>query len=61
VLRYGRVLRARRLVGLRGAGLAFDGLWFVKRVTHDIRRGAYAQSFELARNGVISTVPSVPA
>lgn len=61
VLRYGRVLRARRLVGLRGAGLAFDGLWFVKRVTHEIRRGAYAQSFELARNGVVSTVASVPA
>lgn len=61
VLRYGRVLRARRLVGVRGAGLAFDGLWFVKRVTHEIRRGAFAQSFELARNGILPTVPTVPA
>ncbi|GLK83830.1 hypothetical protein [Ancylobacter defluvii] len=61
VLRYGQVLKSRRLVGLRGAGLAFDGLYYVSRVTHEIRRGHYKQSFELARNGVISTLPQVPA
>ncbi|HEV8580962.1 MAG TPA: hypothetical protein VGX68_18005 [Thermoanaerobaculia bacterium] len=60
VIRYGRVLRARELVGVRGAGVAFDGLHYVKSVTHDIKRGEYKQSFSLSRNGLISTVPRVP-
>lgn len=61
VLRYGRPLQARRLVGVRGAGPAFDGLHYVKRVTHRIRRGEYKQEFALTRNGLISTIPAVPA
>jgi hypothetical protein len=61
VLRYGRVLKARRLVGVRGAGQAFDGLYYVKRVTHSIKRGEYKQSFTLSRNGLLSTLPQVPA
>jgi hypothetical protein len=60
VLRYGHVLKARRLVGVRGAGMAFDGLYYVKSVTHNIKRGEYKQSFTLVRNGLISTVPAVP-
>ena len=60
VLRYGRVLRARGLVGVRGAGTAFDGLYYVSSVTHLIKRGEYKQSFTLARNGLISTLPAVP-
>ncbi len=60
VLRYGRPLRARELVGVRGVGTAFDGLYYVKNVTHNIKRGEYKQSFNLARNGLISTVPRVP-
>ena len=60
VLRYGRVLKARELVGVRGAGLAFDGLHYVKSVTHKIKRGEYKQSFNLSRNGLISTLPRVP-
>lgn len=61
VLRYGHVLKARSLVGVRGAGHAFDGLYFVKSVTHQIRRGEYKQDFTLTRNGLVSTVPRVPA
>jgi hypothetical protein len=61
VLRYGRVLQPRRLVGVRGAGMAFDGLHYVQSVTHQISRGEYKQRFKLVRNGLISTVPSVPA
>ncbi len=61
VARYGRLLKSRQLVGVRGAGLAFDGLYYVSRVTHEIRRGSYKQSFELARNALISTFPTVPA
>ncbi|WP_431066966.1 hypothetical protein [Methylotuvimicrobium sp.] len=59
VLRYGRVLKARQLVGVRGAGPAFDGLHYVIGVTHKIKRGEYKQSFELSRNGLISTIPKV--
>jgi hypothetical protein len=60
VMRYGRVLKARKLVGVRGAGAAFDGLYFVKSVTHNIKRGEYKQNFTLSRNGLLSTVPNVP-
>ena len=60
VLRYGRVLKARQLVGVRGVGAAFDGLYYVKSVTHNIKHGEFKQSFELARNGLVSTVPVVP-
>lgn len=60
VLRYGRILKSRQLVGVRGAGLAYDGLYYVKSVKHQIKRGEYKQSFELSRNGLISTFPNVP-
>jgi hypothetical protein len=61
VMRYGQVLKARRLVGVRGVGTAFDGLYYVKSVTHSIQRGEYKQSFTLVRNGLVSTLPQVPA
>jgi len=61
VVRYGRILKARQLVGVRGAGVAYDGLYYVKSVTHKIKRGEYKQSFQLSRNGLISTLPRVPA
>ena len=61
VLRYGRVLAARQLVGVRGAGTAFDGLYYVTRVKHTLARGEYKQEFTLTRNGLISTVAKVPA
>ena len=59
--RYGRVLQSRKLVGVRGAGPAFDGLYFVKSVTHNIKRGEYKQNFSLVRNGLVSITPRVPA
>jgi len=59
VTRYRGVLQARRLVGVRGAGPAFDGLYYVKSVTHKIKRGEYKQDFNLTRNGLVSTVPTV--
>jgi len=61
VARYGRVLKARQLVGVRGAGTAFDGLYFVKKVSHSIQRGQYKQSFTLTRNALVSHVAKVPA
>jgi len=59
VTRYGGVLSARKLVGVRGAGYAFDGLYYVKSVTHKIKRGEYKQDFTLTRNGLVSTVQTV--
>jgi hypothetical protein len=59
VVRYGRVLRARQLVGVRGVGPAFDGLHYVTKVTHKLTRDSYKQSFGLSRNGLLSTVPVV--
>jgi hypothetical protein len=59
VTRYGGVLNARSLVGVRGAGQAFDGLYYVKSVTHKIKRGEYKQNFTLTRNGLVSTVQTV--
>ena len=61
VARYGHVLKARQLVGVRGAGEAFDGLYYVTRVTDQLKRGEFTQSFSLARNGLLSTLPAVPA
>ncbi|AEB86307.1 hypothetical protein HF896_05790 [Alicycliphilus denitrificans] len=60
VLRYGRVLKARGLVGVRGAGVVYDGLYYVKSVTSKIKRGEFKQSFELTRNGLVSITPTVP-
>jgi hypothetical protein len=60
VLRYGRVLRARQLVGVRGAGLAFDGLYYVEQATTTIKPGEFKQDFNLSRNGIVSTTPVVP-
>jgi hypothetical protein len=60
VLRYGHVLRARQLVAVRGAGLAYDGLYYVRSVTSDIKRGEYKQSFQLSRDGLVSLSQEVP-
>lgn len=59
VTRYRNILQARQLVGVRGSGPAFDGLYYVKSVTHKIKRGEYKQDFTLTRNGLVSTVPTV--
>jgi hypothetical protein len=59
VVRYGYVLRPRELVGVRGAGITYDGRYFVKSVTHDLQRGAYSQNFTLAREGLIAREDTV--
>ena len=58
-VRYGQVLRSRKLVGVRGAGLSYNGNYYVKQVTHRIRRGEYKQSFTLGREGHVSLTPVV--
>jgi hypothetical protein len=58
-LQYGDLLRARGLVGLRGAGFSYDGFYYVKSVTHSIRKGEYKQRFTLTREGTGSLTPVV--
>jgi hypothetical protein len=60
VSRYGRPLAARQLVGVRGAGLAHDGLYYVRSCSSTLGRGSWKQSFQLARDGLISNLPAVP-
>ena len=59
VMRYNGLLRARMMVGVRGAGLAYDGLYYVDSVTHTIKRGEYKQNFTLSRDGLIANTPLV--
>jgi hypothetical protein len=58
-VRYGAVLRARGLVGVRGAGRSNNGTYYVRSVTHQIRIGSYTQSFTLSREGTGSLSPVV--
>ena len=58
-LHYGDILQPRRLVGLRGAGYAHDGLYYVKKVTHSIKVGEYRQRFTLVREGFGSITPVI--
>lgn len=56
VIRYGQVFKARQLCSVRGGGGYFDGLYYVKSVTHDIKRGEYKQNFSLERGGTGSSI-----
>lgn len=58
-MRYGHVLQSRALVGVRGAGLAYDGMYYVDSVSHSLKKGSYTQNFTLSRDGLISNVPAV--
>jgi hypothetical protein len=54
VLRYGSILPARTIVEVRGAGITYDGEYFVESTTHTIKPGSYKQSFTLSRNALIA-------
>jgi hypothetical protein len=58
-VRYGRALRARRLVGVRGVGFSYDGNYYVQEVAHRVRRGEYKQRFTLKREGRGAATPLV--
>ncbi|MEH1895753.1 MAG: hypothetical protein V7K94_10745 [Nostoc sp.] len=55
-VRYGYVLEVRQLVGVRGVGKSYGGYYYVKQVTHRIKRGEYKQSFTLIREGQGATI-----
>lgn len=58
-VRYGSVLRARSLVGVRGTGSSYDGMYYVSKVTHRISKGAYTQGFTIKREGTGTLLPVV--
>jgi hypothetical protein len=58
-LRYGDLLKPRAIVGLRGAGFTYDGLYYVKSVSHSISAGQYKQRFNLTREGTGAITPVV--
>jgi hypothetical protein len=58
-LRYGDLLRPRGIVGLRGAGFTYDGLYYVKSTSHSISKGQYKQRFNLTREGTGSLTSTV--
>lgn len=60
VARYGHILRARQLVGVRGAGLTYDGVYYVKSVTSSLKRGEFKQNFQLTRNALVAMSNEVP-
>jgi hypothetical protein len=49
---YGHVLRAKRLVTIKGAGERFSGIYYVTRVRHTFSIEGYSQHFEACRNGL---------
>lgn len=59
VVTYGDILMAPGLVGLRGAGVQFDGNYYVKSVKHVITPALYKQEFTIAREGGGSTTEKV--
>jgi hypothetical protein len=58
-VRYGHVLRPRQLVGVRGAGFSYDGVYYVRKVTHALARGTYSQRFTISREGRGALLPVV--
>lgn len=58
-VRYGSVLRARGLVGVRGVGASYGGNYYVRSVTHAIAPDSYTQQFKLSREGTGALLPVV--
>jgi len=58
-LKYGDTLQPRALVDVRGAGYSYDGTYYVKSVTHNIKKNEYKQRFTLTREGTGALSPMV--
>ncbi len=49
---YGRILRAKRPLMVRGAGPAFSGMYYVEKVLHSFTENGHSQHFSLRRNAL---------
>lgn len=64
-VRYGYVLRARKLVGVRGVGTSYSGNYYVSSVKHIIEIGnpqksaTYKQEFKISKEGTGALLPVV--
>lgn len=62
---YGHVLRARKLVGVRGAGTTYSGNYYVNSVKHIIeignpqKKATYKQEFKISKEGTGALLPVV--
>lgn len=54
---YGAVLRAKKLVPVKGAGEAFSGVYYVTSVKHVFTPDGYAQHFTARRNAMAPSGP----
>jgi len=59
ILRYGEILTALDKINVRGAGMNYDGEYYVDSVTHKIKQGEYMQDFTLSRGGSTAKYPVV--
>ncbi|HNP72069.1 MAG TPA: hypothetical protein PKK15_13200 [Kouleothrix sp.] len=59
--RYGNLLFAPGIVGVRGAGETYDGDYYVRSVTHEITPERYTQRFRLSREGPGTLTKTVKA
>lgn len=51
-LRYGRVLRVRRTVTVKGLGSTYNGVYYVRKLRHQMTDRTYTMDFELVRNAL---------
>lgn len=64
--RLGSVVTAPGVIGVRGAGVSYDGLYYLKAATHRINlatgeQWSYTESLTLTREGVGTTTPILEA
>ncbi len=58
-VRYGHIMKAGGVIGVRGAGALYNGDYYVSQVTHSIQTGKYTQRFTLKREGLGATSDKV--
>lgn len=58
-VRYGHIMKAGGVIGVRGAGALYNGDYYVSQVTHSIQTGKYIQRFNLKREGLGATSSKV--
>lgn len=57
---YGAIVQPRKLIGLRGVGLTYDGVYKVTGVVHALTKGSYTQRVSFSREGLGTLLPVVP-
>ena len=61
VLRYGHILQARQLVSVRGAGLSYDGFYYVTASPTTSSAASTSRASSWPATALVSLSPVVPA